>query len=325
MKPENQAKVDLFLERFRGLDHVYGTYDWRSGRAWQVKAPITPEVILAHLRGVHPYGVYLLTGDRTRAVVADFDHDDGMLPVEFVVAARHYGVSAYIERSKSKGFHVWSFFHSPGTLAKKARVVFRHILAEVGHPSVEVFPKQDVLTQGTDHYGNFINAPLFGRLVTQAHGLEPYLNQWAFLGSVECVPEATLDEIIEINGLGGEDKKQDATTGLSLGVFKRSSCLPPCAQHMLFDGVSENQRVACFRLAIHLKQVGLPYEFVVAVLREWARKNHPMDGKGIITTCEIKAQAEGQAAKTRPLPPTVIRIVRSTKEVATTARKSSSF
>ena len=59
---------------------------------------------------------------------------------------------------------------------------------------------------------------------------------------------------------------------------------------MLCDGVSENQRVACFRLALHLKRVGLPYDLVAAVLQEWAKKNHPTNGKGIITTCEVKAQ-----------------------------------
>lgn len=299
MKPENAAKVHLFRNRFHGLEHVYGTYDPRTGWSWQVKAPVTDQVVLNHLKGVRPYGIYLLVGDRTGAVTADFDRDDGNAPMDFVAAARHHGVPTYIERSKSKGFHVWTFFGADGVVARKARCVFRFILAEIGQPGTEVFPKQDALTPHSEHYGNFINAPLFGRLVPNgrnvfvdpAQGLEPYLNQWAFLESVDCVLETTLDEVIEINGLGSEDKKLDTPTGLSLGVFKQSSSLPPCAQRMLCGGVSENQRVACFRLALHLKRLGLPYELVVAVLREWARKNHPANGKGIITTCEIKAQA----------------------------------
>ena len=43
--------------------------------------------------------------------------------IEFVGKARHYGLAVYIERSKSKGFHVWAFFPEPGVLAWKARRV----------------------------------------------------------------------------------------------------------------------------------------------------------------------------------------------------------
>lgn len=49
-----QAKIRLFRELFSGQEHVYGTYDPKSGRSWQVKAPVTDEVILAHLTGRGP-------------------------------------------------------------------------------------------------------------------------------------------------------------------------------------------------------------------------------------------------------------------------------
>ena len=66
-------KIDLFRRTFRGRTDVYGTYDLRTGRVRQVKKSVTRDVILAHLRGEAPYGVYLLIDDRTHAVVADFD------------------------------------------------------------------------------------------------------------------------------------------------------------------------------------------------------------------------------------------------------------
>jgi len=291
---DSAAKVRLFRERFSGLQDVYGTYDPVSGRVWQVKKPVTDEVLLNHLTGRQPYGVYLLTGDRTRSVVADFDHADPTAPLEFVSAAKHYGLSAYIEISKSKGFHVWGFADEDGVSAAKARAVFRHILAEIERPETEVFPKQDAIPPTSTNYGNFINAPFFYPLLRQGRtvfvepngSLRPYPNQWEFLDGVESV--SVFDEIIEINDIviGRRPISKEQT---SLGVFQSPVMLPPCARRML-EGVTDNQRVSCFRLAVHLRNVGLPYDVVVAALSEWSRKNRPVDGKRIITHCEIKAQ-----------------------------------
>ncbi|MBP7937685.1 MAG: hypothetical protein KA354_23845 [Phycisphaerae bacterium] len=159
-----QDKLILLQRFFSGLPDVYGTYDPDTGHAWQVKSSVTREVLLAHLIGRQPYGVYLLTGEMTRAVAADFDDEDLNPPMEFVAAARHYGISAYVECSKSKGYHVWIFFGESGVPARKARLVVHHILCEIQKPRSEVFPKQDAIDTAVT-CGNFINAPLFSRLV----------------------------------------------------------------------------------------------------------------------------------------------------------------
>ncbi len=59
---------------------------------------------------------------------------------------------------------------------------------------------------------------------------------------------------------------------------------------MLQEGVRENQRVACFRLAIHLRKVGLPLDLTAAALRTWARRNRPLNGKLVISDSEIADQ-----------------------------------
>ena len=71
-----QQKITIFRSCFTGRDDIYGTYDPATSRAWQMKAPVTDKVLLRHLQGIQPYGVYLLCGDRTGAVVADFDEED---------------------------------------------------------------------------------------------------------------------------------------------------------------------------------------------------------------------------------------------------------
>jgi len=299
-KPDEKArstaeKLALFRSCFSGLSDVYGTYDLSSGRASQVKAPVTDRVILAHLTGRKPYGVYLLVKDRTRAIAVDFDTPDRLPPSEFVARAQHYGLSAYIERSKSKGYHVWIFFDENGVPARKARLVVQHILEEIEQPQTEVFPKQDRLEDRV-RYGNFINAPLFGPLVLEGktafvgpRDFQPFPDQWEFLESVERSDEHALDDILAINALSAPTEVP-YPSDVSDKNGKGSFTLPPCAVRMLQDGVSEFQRVGCFRLAVHLKRVGLPYDLAVAALKTWALKNRPAHGKGVIRDDEIVSQ-----------------------------------
>lgn len=290
-------KTDLFRAAFPGLDHVYGTYDPGSGRSWQVKQPVTDEVIVNHIMGRKPIGRYLLTGTHTHTVVVDYDDDAPNLPMEFLNQVAHYEVPSYIEISKAKGFHVWLFFEDGGVPAVKARAVVKHILDEVEH-NAEVFPKQDAINLSRGEYGNFINLPLFGGLVLEgrtvfvdpANGLRPVPNQWRLIEALRRVSESALDEIIEINEIEMDCPKYSAA-GLVLGTVEQAWGLPPCARRMLAEGVTHDQRVACFRLAVHLKRQGIPFDIAVAALREWSKKNRPFGGKRIITRTEIKAQA----------------------------------
>lgn len=244
--------------------------------------------------GRRPYGIYLLVGDRTGAIAADFDSSSRLPPFEFVSAAEHYGLKAYIERSKSKGYHVWIFFDEKRASASKARRVVQHILEEIEEPDVEIFPKHDRLT-ASHHYGNFINAPLFGALVPigktvflEPSTFSPFPNQWDFLESVDKIVESALDDVITLNDLSVAEK-------ISLSERKNPEnngySLPHCAQKMLRDGVVEFQRVACFRLAVHFKRLGLPYDVAESALQAWAKKNRPIENKQIITLKEIRAQA----------------------------------
>ncbi|MCO6438535.1 MAG: hypothetical protein J5J06_15700 [Phycisphaerae bacterium] len=290
-------KVTLFRQCFTGLLNVYGTYNPRNGRVRQVKKHVSDAVILAHLRGRQPYGVYLLTDDTTRAIVADFDDGDPTPARGFVQQAGHYGIAAYLERSKRKGWHAWIFMQLPGASAMKARLVVKMILEEIDRPATEIFPKQDRLVDDT-RFGNFINAPLYGALVPRgrtvfvdpANPTKPLPDQWGLLKAVRRVPERLLDEIIEINGLA-VPKSPPASPSPSSSDHRRSFGLPPCAQTMLADGVTANQRVACFRLAVNLKQAGLPFDSAVAVLRDWAKRNRPTGGNRTIVEDEIIAQA----------------------------------
>ena len=292
------GKVALFKAFFSGLSTVYGTYDLKTKQVWQVKAPVTDDVILSHLKGKRPYGVYLLNGDHIRAVAADFDDMDPFAPIEFLNAAAHYQLPAYIETSKSKGFHVWIFFEKKGVTASKARLVVKNILDEIAYGQTEIFPKQDTIDKSRS-FGNFINAPLFGRLVLQGktvfidpHTLKPYQDQWTFLESIVRVNEELLDQIIEINDLNIVPAETKLNRPVMTEKTVKQFGLPICAKKMLEDGVSEFQRVSCFRLAAHFKRLGLPFDITTAALETWAVKNRPQNGKLVISKREIIEQAE---------------------------------
>jgi hypothetical protein len=66
---------------------------------------------------------------------------------------------------------------------------------------------------------------------------------------------------------------------------------------MLREGVPANQRVACFRLAVHLKKAGVPSDIARASLQAWAMKNRPENGKGVLTTNEVEEQVEAVYVK----------------------------
>ncbi|MFH1748854.1 MAG: hypothetical protein ABIG44_17610 [Planctomycetota bacterium] len=287
--------VMLLRERFSGRRDVYGTFNLATGRAYQCKQTVNDRVLRRHIDGVQPYGVYLLVQERTCATVVDVDRPDLQVAVDFLAGARQYDLPVYVERSKSKGHHIWMFHPSAGVTAAKSRRVVRHILDEIREPSLEVFPKHDRLGAHTP-FGNFILAPLFGGLVRQGRTVflhprdlaTPYEDQWEFLARVELVRESQLDETIALNELG--DACPNAGRSAPSAPLKRTVGLPLCAQRMLSEGVRQHQRVSCFRLAVALKLTGLPMDATLAVLRSWACRIRPLDGKRIITPLEIEEQ-----------------------------------
>jgi len=287
--------IYTFLDLFSGLPHIYGTADRDYRNARVVKSRVSNRVIWSHISGKQPYGVFLLNKDRVRAIAVDFDTNDHIPPRDFVYRAKHYGLFSYIERSKSKGHHCWIFFDEQGALASKARLVVNQVLEDIEKPDTEVFPKQDALNDNV-RFGNFINAPLFGGLVAKGRTvfIDPgtfnaYHDQWAFLELVNKVSESTLDDIIELNDLSIQQYCQPVNND-SERSEKDGFGLPPCARKMLDEGVSQYQRISCFRLAVHFKRLGLPFDVAVAALKIWALKNHPKDGKWVIRESEILSQ-----------------------------------
>jgi len=292
-------KVELFQSLFHGLRAVHGTYNPETGKHWQVKQEVTRQTIYNHLKGNQPFGFYPLVGDKTSVGVADFDSGNPEPAIEFIQRAKHDRLNAYLERSKSKGYHAWLFFSQAGVAARKVRLVIKFILNEIECADTEVFPKQDFI-RGEDSFGNFINAPLFGRLVPEGRTIfiqpdatfRPFPDQWAVLDSIKRTEENILDSIIDLNDLENEQHRHERNDSDASRSKVTGYSLPVCIRRILNEGVTFDQRVACFRIAVHLKRVGLPYDAAVATLMNWKGKNRPIGNKRIITATEIKEQAD---------------------------------
>jgi hypothetical protein len=104
------------------------------------------------------------------------------------------------------------------------------------------------------------------------------------------VSEKLLDDVIQLNGLAaacatGKERALPESRQL------RFVGLVPCAHRMLVEGVTNDQRVSCFHIAVQLKKAGVPLDITIAALRQWARKNQPTDGKRTLTETEIQDQA----------------------------------
>lgn len=291
-----KRNLDMFRKLFVVRADVYGAREIKGERAWQVKNPLTDAILLGHLLGRKPVGVYSLMSDgTTKWVCIDIDHDNFAAVREFVLRCEHYCLPVYVERSKSKGFHIWGFFQNP-VPARKARSVFKNVLVDVEMETTELFPKQSQLKEGG--YGNFVWLPLSGYLndnglarngrtvFVDEHNI-PYRDQFEVLRKVEFISEEELDRVIEVNDLesgevaiGDEGPIQQCDSEVGMPDERNGEndffWAPPCLRRILREGVSEGIRnESCFRLAILLYRVGIPRDLGRVMLERWNLVNQP--------------------------------------------------
>jgi superfamily II DNA or RNA helicase len=118
-------------------------------------------------------------------------------------------VPAALERSRSgTGGHVWVFFSAPvvaGSARRLGALLLREAMtrrAELDLASYDrLFPNQDFLP--AKGFGNLIALPLQGRcraagtsVFLDPETLEPWPDQWAFLGSVETFAPERLEQLL---------------------------------------------------------------------------------------------------------------------------------
>lgn len=152
----NPHLLGLYVSLFRGRGDVYGHEEGRC-----VKEPLTTDIFAGHLTGMTlPIGVYPIVPLRGGFHVvwgcSDIDIEDLPMARRIQQALEAAGIVSWVERSRSKGYHVWVFAAGLVPASDMRRMLLlAHQVAEV--PAREVNPKQEVLTGG--NYGNYVRLP----------------------------------------------------------------------------------------------------------------------------------------------------------------------
>jgi hypothetical protein len=272
---EQRINLRHFASLFRGRRDAFGLM--RGGKIAAVRRPVSLFHYRLHLEGKIRLGIYpLLSDGRTFFLALDFDGPDAWDSARRVfLRARHFQLPFVWEVSKSGDVHLWIFFSEPVAARGVRRVA--GMLLEESSVSAEIFPKQDTLPESG--LGNFIWLPLSGTSVEEGRTLfvdpatrQPYRDPWGFLVQIPRVSAATIAGIVEVNGLNGPGPPDPSYTE----TRTYSGGLLPCARKML-EGVSEGCRdVVAFRLAVHLKANGYPFQEAERSLQEWnAERNRP--------------------------------------------------
>ena len=158
---ETYSLLELrFAALFRGRSDAYG-----SEEGGCVKTSWDTQLIRRHLNGVTPIGVYpmfQLNGEwMCLWGCSDIDIDDLQGARSIQEALRAAGVVSYLERSRSKGYHIWVFAAEPVPAANMRRMLLcAHQVAD--YPAREVNPKQETLASG--QYGNYVRLPYYKAL-----------------------------------------------------------------------------------------------------------------------------------------------------------------
>lgn len=148
-----------FVTLFRGRGDCYG-----SEEGGCIRKPLTPQVFSAHLRGEVGIGVYPAVPASVPFCVwgcIDIDVEDLGSARLMQRTLGAVGITSWVERSRSKGYHVWVFADDRVPAEDMRRMLLvAHQVAE--YPAREVNPKQSDVS--ATKVGNYVRLPYYGGL-----------------------------------------------------------------------------------------------------------------------------------------------------------------
>lgn len=211
-----------FAHLFYGRHDAYFlSYPDKGGRT--VWSPVHLGHFRGHLLGTREIGTYPVTDDgQCRWGCIDIDDDDFTKAKAAWLVWNHYGISAWIERSRSKGWHIWTFAKDwiPATVMREAGE-WVCTVAELGKQ--EINPKNDAPWKTKNGLVNTVRLPYSGK---------------ANPGRMTVVNETTLDPIsvgewVELANRSSNSK--DAIAHLQQDYIKSRSVQANASSHSHSD------------------------------------------------------------------------------------------
>ena len=147
--------VQKFIDIFSGRQDAYGSD--HGSAIW--RAP-THDDYVRHLEGVDGMGIYPVRptalGPTVRWGCCDIDTGDWQEAYMLAVALSGMGLKPHIERSRSKGWHIW-IFSDDWVPAATMRRCLKVAYAAIDLPAKEANPKSENLRP--DQLGNYVRLP----------------------------------------------------------------------------------------------------------------------------------------------------------------------
>lgn len=160
--------AERFMKLFSGLDRAHGVFEIQrknqagkmTGKAKTVASAPTLELWRKHTKGEQGIGIVPIKDDATVSFAAiDIDtYDIDIDKLEERI--NELKLPLLICQSKSGGVHAYLFCKDPIS-AELVRSRLEEWAVVLGHPGVEIFPKQNELCSDKD-VGNWLNMPYFG-------------------------------------------------------------------------------------------------------------------------------------------------------------------
>lgn len=244
--------------------------------------PFTTKYLRQHLIGTKTFAPYQISDESTvKWICFDIDAYDGVdvETIQGIAIAlmrqiiKMFGVNhALVEKSGSKGYHVWLFFSLP-VVVEKAFALGHMIKNEVQTPeniNIEVYPKQ----RSNKVFGNTVKIPLGIHQKTGDRCLfvngkfEPHADQWEVLTNVETVDAQWVDENVKV--VEPVHKTRTNSDGT------RSRYTPQCLAEIMEQGCSEGIRdAAAFRIAAYFNDKDMPEYMAEHAMTAWNKLNNP--------------------------------------------------
>lgn len=272
------ALATAFFERFRGLERAYGTYDLstvvergdgkQTGKAVTVRGAVTPALMQAHLEGKCGIGVIPINDDSACTFGAiDIDVYAGLDLSKIVAKVNRAALPLIVCRSKSGGAHVYLFAASP-VPAIQMRDKLREFAALLGHGTAEVFPKQTILSPGSQDLGSWINLPYFDvGAPTARYAVRP---DGSAILSVEEFLHTSRSIAVEAKYFK-EIQKESKADPLAEGR-RLIPDGPPCLQNLVQIGIGDgNRNEVMFNLGVYYRK-SVPNTWVTSM--EEANQRH---------------------------------------------------
>lgn len=270
--------LKTFAKLFSGRTDAFGMNNFC------LKEELTEDVYKSHIEGKQRIGVYPIYDNKwIKWFAVDLDEENFEKALSIKRRAENLNLKVYLERSKSKGYHIWVFFDEP-VEAVKPRLVFEFVLADLGL-ICELFPKQDKTTESTP-FGNYINLPLFGgdtpngRTVFVDDKNNVIIDNIKDINKIKVSSAKTLDSIMFLHKLVRKKITITETSEERKPYTKELPCIERIKQGVSVGHLNN----ACFRLTINYKEKGLPNPEIETLIRAWNTKNEePLSEKKLTT------------------------------------------